>query len=133
MAATASAVNAVRMEDADREPVTAVLASNGELLAMADDRQVWFTPAIDVLETDHPRWRFSAMLSLVARLMQEGDDAERYDPELAAYYARYILIPGAAFAYYMDVECDARLAERFNVPLDQILAKRRDLALAGDR
>jgi hypothetical protein len=115
-----------------REPVTAIRESTGELLALADDTQVWFAPAIEALERDHPRWRFAATLSLVAKLMQKGDEPHPYEYELAAYYTRYILIPSEVFARYADGENDARLAERFNVPLDQIAAKRRDLMLEDD-
>ena len=103
----------------------------GELLALVNHEQVWLAPAIETLERDHPRRRFAGMLSLVAYLMQTGEDAEPYDPQLAHYYARYILIPDAGFLLYAGSEPDSRLAERFNVPLEQIAAKRADIALLG--
>jgi hypothetical protein len=136
MATSADASHAVRMAvEPERDAgasVNVIRDAEGELLALSSDSQVWFAPSIEMLETDHPRWRFAAMLSLVAALMQEGDHAQPYDRDMAAYYARYILIPTETFEFYAHAECDARLAERFNVPLDQIALKRRDLAVARD-
>jgi hypothetical protein len=109
--------------------VIAVRDERGELLALADESRVWFAPSIDVLEPDHPRRRFAGMLALAAALMQTEPDAEPYDPQKAAYYARYILIPDTAFIVFRERESDAELAERFNVPLEEIAAKQIDLAV----
>jgi hypothetical protein len=112
--------------------MTAVRDERGELLALAGESQVWFAPGIEVLEADHPRRRYAAMLALAASLMQTGPDAEPYDPQTAAYYARYILIPDTPFIVFRERESDAELAERFNVPLEQIAAKETDLAARGE-
>jgi hypothetical protein len=111
--------------------LTAVRNDRGELVALARDGRIWFPPAIECLEADHPRRRFAAMLSLVAVLMQTGDDREPYDRETACYYARYMLIPDTTFLLHSGSESDDRLAERFNVPLEEIAAKRDDLAPQG--
>jgi hypothetical protein len=111
--------------------LTVIRGTDGQLLAVADRSQVWFAPEIESLEVDHPRRRFAAMLALTSMLMQTGADAEQYDPRVAAFYARYILIPDTTFILFREQECDAQLAERFNVPLEQIAAKARDLAEAG--
>ena len=107
--------------------VTVVRSARGELLALASLERVWFAPEIEALEEDHPSRRFAAMLALVAILMQTGSDPEPYEPERARYYARYILIPDTAFIFHASVESDTQLAERFNVPLGEVVAKRRDL------
>ena len=110
------------------DALTVVRDTSGELLAFVDDRNIWFTPEIEALEPDHPRRRFSAMLALAAAVMQREPPPEPYDPALAAFYARYILIPDTTFILHRERESDAQLAERFNVPLEQIAAKQRDLA-----
>ena len=125
MARTAHASDLVRVV------LTAIRDCRGDVLALVNDEQVWFSRAIEALEGDHPRRRFAAMLSLVAHLMQTGEDGEPYDPQIARYYARYILIPDTTFILHSDCESDSRLAERFNVPLEQIAAKRADIALRG--
>ena len=108
--------------------LTVIRGLHGELLAVADESQVWFAPEIEALEVDHPQRRFAAMLALTSMLMQTEPDAEPYDPRVAAFYARYILIPDTTFVLFRERECDAELAERFSVPLEQIAAKARDLA-----
>lgn len=109
------------------ERVIVVRDARGELVAIADAKEVWFAPVVEALETDHPRRRFAAMLALVAGVMQTGPDAEPYDAARAAFYARYILIPDTSFVLHAAVESDAQLAERFNVPLEEIAAKRADI------
>jgi hypothetical protein len=111
--------------------LTAIRDRRGDLLALVSDEGAWLSPAIEPLESDHPRRRFAAMLCLVAHLMQTGEDREPYDPEIARYYARYILIPDTLFILHSSCESDSRLAERFNVPLEQIAAKRADIGLRG--
>ena len=101
---------------------------NGDVLALVDESHVWFAEQIEVLEKDHPRRRFTAMMALAAGVMQTAPEPEAYDPEVAAYYARYILIPDTAFVLHRDRESDGELAERFTVPLEQIEAKHLDLA-----
>ena len=110
------------------DPVVVIRDTNGDVLALVDETHVWFAEQIEVLEKDHPRRRFTAMLALAAGVMQTGPEPEVYDPEVAAYYARYILIPDTTFILQRDRESDPELAERFNVPLDQIEAKHLDLA-----
>ncbi len=111
------------------DALTVVRATSGRLLAFVDDSSIWFAPEIGALEADHPRRRFAAMLALAAAVMQTGPGAEPYDPHVAAFYARYILIPDTTFILHRERESDAQLAERFNVPLEQIAAKQGDLAM----
>ena len=110
------------------DSVAVIRDTNGEVLALVNESQVWFAGQIEILEKDHPRRRFIAMMALAAGLMQTGPEPEAYDPAVAAYYARYILIPDTTFILQRDRESDPELAERFNVPLEQIEAKHLDLA-----
>ena len=110
------------------DSVMLIRDTNGDVLAVVDERHVWFAAEIEVLEEDHPRRRFTAMTALAAGVMQTGPEPESYDPEVAAYYARYILIPDTTFILHRERESDPQLAERFNVPLEQIEAKHLDLA-----
>lgn len=102
--------------------------TNGDVLALVDESHVWFAEQIEVLEKDDPRRRFTAMTALAAGVMQTGPQPEAYDSEVATYYARYILIPDTSFIIQRERESDPELAERFNVPLEQIEAKHLDLA-----
>ena len=108
--------------------VTVIRGGDDELLALVDETHVWLAAEIAALETDHPRRRFTAMLALVAGVMRTEPEPEAYDLEVAAFYARYILIPDTTFILHRERESAAELAERFNVPLEQIEAKRLDLA-----
>ena len=110
------------------DSVAIIRDTNGDVLALVDESHVWFAAKIEVLETDHPHRRFTAMMALAAGVMQTGPDPEPYDREVAAYYARYILIPNTAFTLHRERESDPELAERFNVPLEQIEAKHLDVA-----
>jgi len=99
----------------------------GSVAAVSDGRTVWFASHVKALEADHPVRRFVATKCLVARVMQEGPDAEPYDDALAEFYARCALLPDDEFDARADLQ-DAELAEHFNVPLEQVSAKRRDRA-----
>jgi hypothetical protein len=110
------------------DPLAVIRDINGDVLALVDESRVWFAEQIEVLEKDHPRRRFTAMMALAAGVMQAGPEPEAYDPEVAAYYARYILIPDTAFILHRESDSDPELAERFNVPLEQVEAKHLDLA-----
>ena len=102
-------------------------------VAVIDQESVYLMPEIAVLEEDHPRRRFVYMLALIGREMQLPPDAERYDADLATFYARAALIADGAFLCLDDGRPDAALAEEFNVPLEQIEAKRYDLAFLHPR
>jgi hypothetical protein len=99
---------------------------SGQLVAIAAPRRVLLMPAISVLESDHPRRRFVATLALVWREMRCGPEPEPYDPGVAQFYARWILMPNEHFARLSHVMSNAELAEHFNVPAEQVPAKRND-------
>jgi hypothetical protein len=101
----------------------------GEVAAMATEYRVLLAPSIAALEPDHPRRRFVATLALVGREMTEQPGAEPYSDEQAAFYARMLLMPNDDFERLCEDLSDAELAEHFNVPLDQVPAKREDIEL----
>lgn len=84
-------------------------------------------PPLSLLEGDHPIRRFVNVLCMIAHEMPEGPDGEGYDPELAGYCARFMLMPDEEFARRSGGS-DRDLAEHFNVPLEEVEAKRYDLA-----
>ena len=101
----------------------------GEVAAVATDHRVLLAPAIAALEPDHPRRRFVAAMVLVGREMTSEPGAEPYDDEQVAFYARILLMPNDEFEVLAQELTDAELAENFNVPLEQVRAKRRDTLL----
>ena len=103
------------------------------MVAFIDDVRVYLTSGLAVLERDHPRRRFVSMMALLGREMQRGPDAEPYDDARVEFYARTALVPHDEFLQLDDGRSDAALAERFNVPLSEIAAKRNDLALPPRR
>jgi hypothetical protein len=100
-----------------------------EIAAIGTEDRVFFTRAISVLERDHPRRRFVAVVALVGRQMAVEPEPEPYDQELAEFYARILVMPNDEFEFLSDIYTDAELAEHFNVPLEQVIAKREDVRL----
>jgi hypothetical protein len=101
----------------------------GEVVAVATEHRVLLAPWIAALEPDHPRRRFVAALVLVGRAMRTEPGFEPYDDDQAEFYARILLMPCNEFEPLAEELNDAELAECFNVPLEQVRAKRRDLDL----
>src|SRR4051812_37419524 len=104
-----------------------LITYGGRLVAIAAPRRVLLMAPIAVLESDHPRRRFVATLALVWREMRCGAEREPYDAGLAQFYARWILMPNDDFARLATRMSDTQLAEHFNVPAEQVPAKREDL------
>ena len=100
----------------------------GSVVAYIDDDNVFLAPAVQVLERDHPRRRFISMMALIGREMQMEPGAEPYDDRLAEFYTRSALMPDEEFLRLDDGRPDRELAEHFNVPLEQVDAKRYDVA-----
>ena len=104
------------------------ITHGGQVVAVITGELLWFTSCVAVLESDHPVRRFVGMKCLVAREMQLGPDAEPYDDAIADFYVRSALLPDDEFDRLAPTRSDAALAEHFNVPLDQVAAKRYDRA-----
>ena len=115
-----------------REPVAAAeidsVRYRGEVVAVAGPERVWFMPQIEVLERDHPRRRFVAALCLIECHRRAGVLPAGGDGDLERL-ARELLIP----AETLGDDSDAAAAERLNVPLEQVAARRRDLGRAPAR
>ena len=95
----------------------AILYFDGQVVGLTDAELVVFSGAIEVLEPDHPRRRFVAMLAVYAVTIAEGDYPGPYRTSDAYGFARCMLMPSEEFlalAHWPDHE----LAERFNVPVD---------------
>lgn len=112
-------------------PAPTLIGYGGRLAAVAGADRVHFLSPVRALEDDHPVRRFVAAVALVAREMQREPDAEPYDEVLAHFCARWILIPNEPFAAIAPTRTDAELAEHFNVPLEQVAAKRADMEVLG--
>jgi hypothetical protein len=107
-----------------------LITYRGQLVAIAAPQRVLLMPPISAMESDHPHRRFVATLALVWREMRCGAQPEPYDADVAQFYARWILMPNDDFARLSSGKNDAELAEFFNVPVEQVAAKREDLRVA---
>jgi hypothetical protein len=116
-------------ELATDDGVFVVVRYGGVIAAVGTDDYVYFLPPITALERDHPRRRFVGVVALVAREMALDPAPAPYDEGLAQFYARILLIPNDEFELLCDELTDAELAHRFNVPLEQVVAKRGDVSL----
>jgi hypothetical protein len=119
----------MREEFAIEDGIFVVVRYGGVVAAVGTDDFIYFLPPITALERDHPRRRFVGVVALVARQMALDPDPEPYNEDLAQFYARILLIPNDEFELLREDLSDTELAERFNVPLEQVAAKRRDVSL----
>jgi hypothetical protein len=103
------------------------ISYRGKLVALATRRAVYLAPEISMLPFGDPKLRFVAALCLYSHDVDEGEVAGPYRPEEAELYARCVLLPDDEFEVFSD-EPDGQLAKRFRVPLEQVSAKRGDLA-----
>lgn len=102
----------------------------GELVAVTTRARVFLVPPLAGLEAGDPRLRFVAVMCLYSRDVDTREVPGPYDDGLAELYARCVLIPDGEFRC-LAAKPDERLAARFRVPVEQIVAKRRDLLLHG--
>jgi hypothetical protein len=93
-------------------------------LAAIVGQRVHLAPHIDVLERDHPDWRFVAAMCLYSHAVDSGQ-AQSYDQATAERFAQELLMPEEALDG-LDDASDTELAELFAVPLDQVAARRHD-------
>jgi hypothetical protein len=100
----------------------------GRLVAGVDADEIVLAPSIAELEDDHPRHRFVLAMALYAD--HQLRDTRPYADDAAERWARTLLMPGAAWRHATGLT-NVELAEAFNVPLDQVVQRRRDLARAA--
>ena len=99
----------------------------GRVAAFAEGSDVLLSSEITVLEEDHPERRFVCCLCIHSCDVDEGLVPAPYSDQDASAAARAMLMPAEAFAAYAELP-DHELAELFTVPLDEVAARRRQLA-----
>ena len=103
-----------------------LISYNGAAVAVAGATRVWLAPAIDDLPGGHRLRRFVAAMCLYAHDLHHALVPGPYTDQRAELYARCLLLPDRAVAAAAGLT-DDELAERFEVPLEQVRAKRREL------
>jgi hypothetical protein len=102
-----------------------VIEHRHRVAATAAD-QVYYSPHIEVLESDHPERRFVTALCLYSHAVDTGQAALGFDDqEEAERFARALLMPAEGFVPVAGWS-DTALAELFAVRLDQVAMRRRD-------
>ena len=110
----------------------AILYFDREVVGATDGHLVLFLDPIEVLESDHPRRRFVAMLAVYATEIAEGQYPGPYRTADAQDFARCMLMPAGEFLTLAE-RSDCELAEHFAVPLGQVAVHRGELiACHGD-
>jgi hypothetical protein len=104
---------------------------DGREAATISDGRARLSVAFAAYERDHPLRRFVAGMCLYLLDVAEGLRPTAMIEEAAALYARLVLIPERELVERADWP-DYRLAEYFNVPLEEIGERRRDSQLLAD-
>jgi IrrE N-terminal-like domain len=102
----------------------------GELVAIATRTRVHLAPDVAALGREHPRLRFIAAMCLYSRDLDTGELTGPYSTEEAELYARCVLLPDEEFERRRH-DPDDLLAARFRMPLEQVAAKRKDIAITA--
>ncbi len=102
----------------------------GDLVAITTRVRVHLAPDVAALPPSDPKLRFVAAMCLYGRDLVSGQLPGPYRSEEAELYARCVLMPDDEFERHMH-EPDGRLADRFGVPVEQAVAKRRDINAGG--
>jgi hypothetical protein len=106
------------------------ISYRGEIVAFATRARVYLAPEVSALPRGDPKLRLVAALCLYSRDLDTGELGGPYRSEDAELYARCVLLPDDEFKLHRH-EPDGRLAERFQVPLAQVRAKRIDIVGGG--
>jgi hypothetical protein len=107
-----------------------LITYRGRAVAMAGRDRFYLAPHVGRRPDGDPVKTFVCYLAGYGRDVLTGrlpDEPSRYFPHRAERYARECLIPPGAFIALVDSD-DIELAEHFNVPLEQIAARRAELA-----
>ena len=105
-----------------------------QIVAIAGADRFYLAPAIEELADGDPLKTFVCFLALYARDVHTGavpGDPCRYVPRRGERYARAALMPGSEFGSVQG-RSDQELAQHFQVPLEQVARRRRELAGTGD-
>lgn len=107
-----------------------LITYQGRPVAMAGRERFYLAPHIDVLPDGDSVKTFVCFLVAYAHDVLVGQlpgEPLRYLPRRAERYARECLLPQRAF-FALAAREDRELAEHFNVPLEQVTARRTELA-----
>jgi hypothetical protein len=108
------------------EPTPSILVTyNDQPAALVNARHVTFVCA--ELPAGHPRLRMLIYMARYAQLIASGERSGPYTDADAERFARAALIDQNQLRAHCH-ESDQQLAARFNLPIEQIPAARRDLA-----
>ena len=108
--------------------MTTLIQYRGEVVAIAGASRFHLAPHIEAREPGDPLRAVVALMCVFAERVHAGELPGPYSDGRAELYARCVLIDDDEFARAeADGESDDGLAARFNVPIQLIHAKRRDL------
>jgi hypothetical protein len=108
--------------------MTTLIQYRGKAVGVAGPSRFHLAPHIEASAPHDPLRAMVALMCVFAERVQAGDIPPPYSDERAELYARCALIDDDEFRLADDGGLqDDVLAARFNVPVEQIDAKRRDL------
>ncbi len=103
----------------------AMISHDGEPVAFVGATRAYLAPSLEDADAGDPLRRFVAGMCLYALDVAAGRLPGPYTDANAERFARCVLIDSTEFARRQH-EPDQRLAARFNLPVKQITAWRRD-------
>jgi hypothetical protein len=108
--------------------MTTLIQYRGDIVAIAGATRFHLAPHIEAREPRDPLRAVAAMMCVFADRVSTGELPGPYSDDRAELYARCALIDDDEFrradAEHPD---DETLAQQFNVPFEQVAAKRQDL------
>jgi hypothetical protein len=99
----------------------------GDLAAIAASERVFLSPRIASLRPEEPLRRFVTVLCLYSRDIDTGALRGPFEQSEAELYARSFLVADEEFSEFAHEE-DRLLEQRFGLPVEQVRARRADLA-----
>ena len=107
-----------------------LIVYRGEIVASAGARRFYLAPRVAELGADEPLRRFVSMMAAFALRVRDGSSPGPYTDERAERFARLALIDDDEFRMLDANQLeDLVLAGHFDVPVEQVDAKRLDLRL----
>ena len=115
---------------APHQPGVTLITYRGEIVATAGASRFHLSPRITALDADDPLAVFVSMMAAYALRVRDGSAPGPYTDERAERFARLALIEDDEFRMLEANQLEDRvLAGHFDVPVEQIEAKRQDLRL----
>jgi len=105
-----------------------LVSYQGEIVAVAGATRAHLLLEVEERHDDDPVVRFVLAMCLYAGRLKGAEPSVPYDDERAEYFARALLMDDDEFRH-LDANRfdDQLLAGHFNVPIEQVEAKRQDL------